>query len=92
MKNPKHYKRHMPGSKPRAGNPGHARTISVSTSAFGAQNERKMAVITVELEHQELHVLITMLHLTLSKMPGWGAKSADMKALLARIEYLEGLK
>ena len=49
-------------------------------------------MITVELEPQELHVLITMLHLTLSKMPGWGAQSADMKALLDRIEYLEGLK
>ncbi len=49
-------------------------------------------MITVELTPQELHVLITRLHLTLSKMPGWGAQSADMKALLARIEYLERLK
>lgn len=49
-------------------------------------------MITVELEPQELHVLITMLHMTLSKMPGWGAQSADMRALLDRIEYLESLK
>ena len=49
-------------------------------------------MITVELEREELDVLITFMQLTLSKMPGWGASSADMKALLARIEYLEGLK
>lgn len=49
-------------------------------------------MITVELEPEELHVLITMLHKALSKMPGWGAQSADMKALLDRIEYLEELE
>ena len=49
-------------------------------------------MITVEIKPEELHTLISLLHLTLSKMPGWGSSCADMKELLARIEYLEGLK
>ena len=49
-------------------------------------------MITVDLEPEELDGLIAFMQLTLIRMPGWGASVSEMKALLARIEYLEGLK
>ena len=82
----------MHGSKPRAKNPAHARTISVSTSASGARNERKMAMITVELKPEEIHAVLRWLRCGLEDAVRRGDSAADMKALLARIEYLEGLK
>ena len=55
-------------------------------------SEMRKPMIKVELEPEELYVLISVMRLTLSRMPEWGSPSADMKPLLARIEYLEELK
>ena len=49
-------------------------------------------MITVELEPQELHVLIVTLRQTLSDSQRLGIQSSQLKMLLQRIEYLEGLK
>ena len=49
-------------------------------------------MITVELEQEELLWLINTLETALFQIPKQGGTVADMKAMLARIEYLEGLK
>ena len=49
-------------------------------------------MITVELEPEELHALIKALTRALNKAVGLGIQAVDMKVMLARIEYLEGLK
>ena len=49
-------------------------------------------MITVELEPEELHILIKVLTRALNKAAVLGSQVVDMKAMLARIEYLEGLK
>lgn len=50
------------------------------------------AMITVELEPEELHVLIVTLRQTLSDSQRLGIQSPQLKTLCQRIEYLEGLK
>ena len=49
-------------------------------------------MITVELEPHELHMLINAMEAALLQISKHGGTVADMKAMLARIEYLEGLK
>ena len=49
-------------------------------------------MITVELEPYEVDVLLKALLEILACKPTNGSTVADMKAALARIEYLEGLK
>lgn len=53
---------------------------------------RQMAMITVELEPHELHVLIVTLRDILSDGPRLGVETSKLKMLLQRIEYLEGLE
>ena len=49
-------------------------------------------MITVELEPEELRLLINAMESALLQISRNGGTVADMKAMLARIEYLEGLK
>ena len=49
-------------------------------------------MITVELRQEEIHVVLLWLRRELEDAFRRGHSATDMKVLLARIEYLEGLK
>lgn len=49
-------------------------------------------MVTVELTPDEIHCLLVVLRRYFANAPKNGASVADMKAMLVRIEYLEGLK
>ena len=49
-------------------------------------------MITVELEPEEMYFLLQHLRRHLQDIANKDYRVSDMKAMLARIEYLEGLK